>query len=417
MTRNAAVGPLASAITPNPFARVAGTDAPADAVLRLAAPMLAERGVIASVRAVSHAQTLDDYAQIDPSLARSPIVEGAQPAAGAGYAGLTPPQREQFVAWLVAPHHAGCLAFQQLYLAALETTLVEAIGASSPRRAAEVQHELARLGAWPEWQANEQYQRTLLIAIWLLEDNSLLAQWLEQAPSPALVGIGLGMLARRGVELTAAMLSTLFTLAGAARDAGAVAAFRLESLRTALGAEPLAWALATTGEPIVQPWRCAHRDLRMALAQPDLWPALEPLIAELTRIDAPLDGSEPIGAPLAAGEPEPPTPALETRSGASPRRSRKGERDEWNLVLEFGASRSEYFELVLLRAQNHPNFVALLDEHRQITYRVTFHRTGMRRFWSLWDYVQTWESSRVYINGEEMDKWKIYPYSRYVYPY
>ena len=35
----------------------------------------------------------------------------------------------------------------------------------------------------------------------------------------------------------------------------------------------------------------------------------------------------------------------------------------------------------------------------------------MRHFWRLWAYVESWSSTRVYVNGKEIQKWNVFPYS------
>jgi hypothetical protein len=86
----------------------------------------------------------------------------------------------------------------------------------------------------------------------------------------------------------------------------------------------------------------------------------------------------------------------------------------WLLILEFGQTRSDFFELILEYAQRQPGFRQLLDEQRKIVYRVHFRRGDMTRFWRLWDYVQGWTSTRVYVNGRELSKSQVWPYSQYL---
>jgi hypothetical protein len=86
----------------------------------------------------------------------------------------------------------------------------------------------------------------------------------------------------------------------------------------------------------------------------------------------------------------------------------------WRLILEFGHSRSEYFPAILARCQRLPGYAQLMDEDRKLVYRVTFTRSELRRFWQIWDYVHGWSTARVYLNGEELEKWKVWPYSQYL---
>jgi hypothetical protein len=86
----------------------------------------------------------------------------------------------------------------------------------------------------------------------------------------------------------------------------------------------------------------------------------------------------------------------------------------WRLILEFGSNRSEYFDYVLTQARKLPGYSQLMDEDRRIVYRIIFRKSEMRRFWRLWDYVHGWTSTRVYLNGEELEKWKVWPYSQHL---
>ncbi|RIK27067.1 MAG: hypothetical protein DCC55_39615, partial [Chloroflexi bacterium] len=70
-------------------------------------------------------------------------------------------------------------------------------------------------------------------------------------------------------------------------------------------------------------------------------------------------------------------------------------------MLEFGHSRSELFRFALSIAQRMPGFSQLLDENRKLVYRVIFKKSEMRNFWRLWDYVQSWSSTHIYLNGQE----------------
>ncbi len=206
----------------------------------------------------------------------------------------------------------------------------------------------------------------------------------------------------------------------------AVVALRLRSLTESLGVDPLTWALhaaaaqagadaavqagdeaappqpapeeiaapATEGAPLWTgeslSWRCAHRDLRIDFAQPDLQPWLAPLLAEMLD-DVPL-------APAPAAPPEEPA----------------ADNEAWMLILEFGHSRSEYFEFALRQAQRQPGFSALVDDQRHVIYRVRFAKSEMRRFWQLWEYAMNWAETHVYLNGKKLEKWKVYPYSQYL---
>ena len=56
----------------------------------------------------------------------------------------------------------------------------------------------------------------------------------------------------------------------------------------------------------------------------------------------------------------------------------------------------------------------MLDEDRHLVYRVPFRKNEMRRFWQLWNYVQSWSTTRVYHDGSELQKGQVYPYSQYL---
>ncbi|MFZ1756096.1 MAG: hypothetical protein WAU10_20270, partial [Caldilineaceae bacterium] len=73
--------------------------------------------------------SVDDYAQIDPSLplARDDA-SAADPLPNTSYAGFSPVQRRRFANWLAAPEMAGPVAFRQIYVAWLETALLEEAG-------------------------------------------------------------------------------------------------------------------------------------------------------------------------------------------------------------------------------------------------------------------------------------------------
>jgi hypothetical protein len=55
-----------------------------------------------------------------------------------------------------------------------------------------------------------------------------------------------------------------------------------------------------------------------------------------------------------------------------------------------------------------------MDEDRRLVYRVRFHKDRLRNFWRIWEYVQKWSSTKVYVNGQEIEQWKVWPYSQYL---
>ena len=84
------------------------------------------------------------------------------------------------------------------------------------------------------------------------------------------------------------------------------------------------------------------------------------------------------------------------------------------IILEFGESRSEYFDYVLQLAQRLDGFSQIMDEDRSLIYRIRFHKGKVRKFWRIWEYVQNWSSTRIYVDGEEIERWKVWPYSQYL---
>jgi hypothetical protein len=80
----------------------------------------------------------------------------------------------------------------------------------------------------------------------------------------------------------------------------------------------------------------------------------------------------------------------------------------WQLVLEFGESRSDFFTFALELAQRRPGYVALMDEDRHLIHRVHFRKGEVPHFWRLWEYVQSWSSVKVYLNGDEISKTDLY---------
>ncbi|RIK37878.1 MAG: hypothetical protein DCC55_22930 [Chloroflexi bacterium] len=377
----------------NRLMRRTGHDAPAVEVIAMAKERLARIVQVASRSSAGH----DDYAQVDERLHvdRLSSANGTQPPPpAAGYAALTPHQRGHFLRWLDEPDAAAPAAFQQLYLAQLEINLLEGGAKAAPSL-----HELRRLGRTPTWSGHEGLGRTVLLGYWLAQDGAGLAEWMGQATlSPALAGISLGCQALLGAPLRSEQIGPILASWALAPCTGSHTLWRLRlrSLTTNLESEPLQFVLAQLGEEAVRPrpWRTNHRDLRLAFPQPDLRTVLEPYLADA----------------LAQGQsvPEPPQPVAEQAEAPA------AETFGWHLILEFGQSRSELFHFALTIAQRQPGFRQLLDENRNVVYRVLFKRSEMRTFWRLWDYVQSWSSARVYLNGQELDRWKVYPYSQFM---
>ncbi|MCB0068940.1 MAG: hypothetical protein KDD77_17385 [Caldilineaceae bacterium] len=379
-----------------PLLRVAGRDAPLAAVVERAQ----RRGLPVQVSSSPD----DDYAQIDPALTATAVevpdsVWAQQPPApGLSYAGFDPQQRGAFLTWQRTPLAPAPPACQQLYLANLEARLLE-----SSQHAEAAQAQLQRMLAAPTWTANPATWRVALLAAWLAQDGGKLAAWLAAQPLPSdLLGVAFGMQALLGAPLAAEQLLPAATAWGQPQDETntAVLAFRVQTLANGLGADPLAHLLGQCDEAERQPrpWRCQHRSLRLHVPQPDLRRSLEPLLVELLAwVD---DGAQTETDAVPTDEQE----------GAD----EAGELSRAHVIVEFGHSRSEYFSFALKQAQKQRGFAQLLDEDRHLVYRVPFRKNEMRRFWQLWNYVQSWSTTRVYHEGRELQKWQIYPYSQYL---
>ena len=402
----------------HPLARVKGRDATATELLAAAADTLPVQ-----VRPLPEgASALEDYAQIDSALAVARPARHADdlfvdaPPLRLGYAGYAPQQRYRFLRWLRHPLDDAPAAFRQLWLAHLECALFDA-----PRRH-EAQHLLHDLAGLAHWRS-EPLHRSLLLAHWLAQDAPALAAWLarEDALPTPLFDLGLGHLALLQHPLDAALLgaATQRWLPEAADGKAAASTLRLASLLSAVEGEPLAWALrqsaaastqAAQGEAepsaasaadlspqpsphsflqhsFLQPWRCAHRDLRLHLPQPVLRPALEAALRDVLSIH---NSSDATNDHLTQENPVD---------------------EEWLLVLEFGQSRSDYFDYALAQARKRPGFAQLMDEKRQLVYRVAYRKRELRHFWRLWEYAQNWSSTHVYLNGRELSKWQVWRYS------
>lgn len=373
-------------IVSNPLVRILGERPPAHQVLHAAA-----QSVLPLIIRTDGAATVD-YTLIDPALALADVAMAAPtapmlPPTGAGYATLTPSQRSALLQWLNAPDEPAPPAFQQFYLAQLEVGLFE------PHWRGQVMAELQRLQRAEPWRQHMGLARLRLLAYWLVQDGSGLAAWLstEGIPGP-LLGVALGLQALLKAALQPQQLATLVQQwsVDAFLPSLPLLTLRLSSLAATLGSEPLAYALAQLGEAAQQPhpWRSQHRAVRLALPQPDLRPALEPLLRDLTTmttVSAVAEGEN--GVDSDADDPSSPG---------------------WQLVLEFGESRSDFFALALSAAQKQPGYLALMDENRRLIHRIHFQKGEVRRFWRLWEYVQSWSTTKVYINGDEISKWELY---------
>jgi hypothetical protein len=356
----------------------------------------------------SNRAELEDSAAIDLSLAAEPsTAPPSAPPAGTSYAGLTPAQRHAFLSWCHTPEQPAPLAFQQLFLANLEVRLLE----EQHRKPAILR--MAHLGTEATWANNPALHRAYLLACWLQQDGVRITEWLSNRPIPAdLLGVGLGLQGLIGAPLTVTELGAVVAAWKLGNRLPAdLLKLRLDSLTAILGQPPLAYGLTQLEADANAPrtWRTLHRGLRFAIPQPDLRPMLEPALRDLLSVaDLAEEDSPPVSA-LAVADASPAISAQE-ESAQQPSLEELG----WRLILEFGSNRSEYFEYVLIQCQKLPGYSQLMDEDRRMIYRVLFRKSEMRRFWRIWDYVHGWTSTRVYLNGEELEKWKVWPYSQHL---
>ena len=390
---------------PSPFARIKGVHASAYDVLGTGLG----RGLPVMDRRTA---PTPDETQLDPTLDRGSAKRGKldpQPQAGATYAGLTADQRAWFVEWLETPNVPTAPAYRKLYVAYLEVALFESSDFAEAARA-----QIQTLLQSPVWRDHHGLIRAWLLALWLTQDGPGLAEWLGTHPlNGDLLATALALQAEMGVALqprqAALALADVVSVGGDGHPPTDIEVMkhRLGSLASDLGEEILAHALAQVDEAdrAPQPWRCSHRDLRIALPQPPVMPHLRPLLQELAAMplaesSAPADSSTgPIGMPGDEIDDE-----MDDDVDAT----------TWTLILEFGTSRSQYFDYVLAQAQKQPGFTQIMDENRRMIYRVRFHKRHMKRFWRIWDYVRSWASTHVYLNGQEVENWKVWPHSQYL---
>jgi hypothetical protein len=340
-----------------------------------------------------------DYAQIDATLACAGESVSA-PQAGLSYAGFTAAQRRAFLAWSLRPTDPAPPAFQQLFLANLEVRLLE-----TDDWALKARRDLQALAAAPAWQHHAGLARTLLLAFWLAQEGHALAAWqVGYSLAAPELNVAIGLQALLGTPLHGDQLPRLLAAWQAAPDkfAPGVLALRLDSLTATLGKEPLAHALQALGPSALlpRPWRCQHRDLRLQLPQPDIRTTLEPLLSDLLSVTEPAQ--------------EDPAEATDPETSPAPRPDAPSTLAAAHIIVEFGHSRSEFFDYALRQARKQNGFTQLMDENRQIVYLVPFRRNELRRFWQIWDSVQGWSSTRIFCQGRELEKWQVYPYSQYL---
>lgn len=368
----------------------------------------------------AHSRTppLDDYTQIDPTLPLDRDDGSApDPLPHTSYAGMTPVQRRRFAHWLFSPELAAPEAFRHLYLAWLELALLTEEG-----RAAAIETIAARLDA-PAWAGHRGLAQTAMLAGWLSQDGPLVARGLAHGGlSPEQLSLGCGWLAslqhplEPDCALSLAKGWQIFRQDQTGRatdDDRGLLSLRITSLSNTLGADPLAWALEhrqqeneTTNDASPagdqergasdtwRLWHPVHRQIRLLVPFVDLRAGLEPKLLELF---AGLPQAQPRG-------PETSTP------GQSPGIA-QAQAGEWTLILEFGNSRSQHYDYVAHLARKQPGYQLLMDETRQLIHRIRFRKRNIRQFWRLWNYVENWSDVRVYVNGQEVQKWNVYPYS------
>ncbi len=345
----------------------------------------------------------EDYTLIDPTLAvgrPADVAAVAPPRSGLGYGGMTPEQRACFLDWLEDPMQPMHASYQELYVAHLEARLFE----ESPS-ASHAHGWMTRLEGTPAWRTNEALARAIMLGFFLLKDGAGMANWLTSGePSSRLFDVGLGWQALLDAPITTGQLGEMIVRWALAANVppAEMLKSRLDSLTATLGTEPLSYARSLWTDEDLRPmtWRCAHRDLRITIPQPSVRKIIEPALVDVLRIDRVPAGngqSPEFYAPRQAACTDEPAMVADNY-----------------LILEFQQSRSEHFDYVLDIARRMEGFAQLMDEDRHIIYRLAFRKSKLRQFWRIWDYVQSWSSTRIYVEGEELEKWKIWPYSQFL---
>lgn len=416
--------------------RIAGTHAPARQVLEEAAPWLEERGILV----LPSASAANDYAQIDLELEHQSSLYGFDedaPPLGLGYAGFSEEQRHNFLLWTEQLERAASPAFHQLLCASLEVWLLS-LSQTQGGNLLRLREQIGKLLRADSW-----LRDPYLSHLWLLDRvlNPTLPEGTDvfamEVLAPSIAGVTLGIQAQRAESMTpmqARWLSTIWRIEADGMDP-TLAALRLDEA-SQRGADLLADSLAALPESALLPrsFRAAHRDLRIALPQPDLRPTLEPrlraLFAPAEGFAATLDGEderedgqangedslESVTLPEPGYESDPPErielPKKGKGKGAAAASSEGAK--EWQLIVEFSEGRSQYTSFALEVAQKLPGYTTLLDENRTIVHRVYMRKSELRRFWRLWDYIQGWSNTHVYLNGKELEKWQIWPWSHYL---
>ena len=343
----------------------------------------------------SHAASayVDPY-QVDPALSVTHDSGAGVGSASAGstYAGLAPPQRGAFLTWAQDPALPAPPAFQRLLIAHIEVTLLQTGG-----RDDRILGELIRWSMATPWHHNEWLAKAILLSLWLASNGAGIAKWTSLADvAPTVLELALGLQTLLYEELQPPQIATICRAwrIPSGHLSTETASLRLRSITEELGAGPLTYVHGQISPLDLRPkpWRAAHRDLRFSLPQPSIRPLLQPLLKEIAT-------SEQNGAISPQSQTETSVPSTQ---------------HTWLLILEFGHSRSDFYPIVLELARRMPSYVQLLDENRRLVHRVAFEKRDIRKFWRIWDYVQNWSTTHIYLDGQELEHWKVWPYSQYL---
>ena len=314
------------------------------------------------------------------------------PRSGLGYAGMTPDQRGVLLDWLAEPARPIAVSYQDLYVAQLEVRLFEQTSST----ARTVHGWLCQLQTADGWHASEALTRRFS---WDFVSCTTGQDWpvgWPMRPSARALRRGSRLAGELETPLEPAQLGKLMVSWELAESTGGeLLRSRLDSLHAALGVEPLAYVRSQ--------WPAGDRSATsLALRAPGFAYCGAPTYSTSLAGAAVADVLRVAGSPV--------TPSVAESSGLRTVRVPAGRL----FGTGFQQSRSEYFDYVLDVAQRLDGFSQLMDEDRHIIYRLTFQKDRMRNFWRIWDYVQNWNHTCVYLDGEEIEKWKIWPYSTYL---
>jgi len=329
----------------------------------------------------------EDYTLIDPWLQLDSTPEIAMHQStefsiryNLGYAGLTPNQRREFVIWLTDLSQSAPLVYQQLYVAYLEVWLLE-----GGNQAAQAYAEMKRLQYLPAWRKQSLLSKAFMLGQWLRQEGQDISNWIISHSVPAQsLSILLGWQGLLGQPLSSSVLNQTLVSWQLAPSPQEEKAYALAQLPDEAKAP--------------KPWRCAHRDLRIALPQPDIRPILEPLLRDVFDTFSEKKASLP----------------QKLEEGTEERLTRENplvDDMEWHLILEFSDNRTAIFQKVLRTVKRIKSFTQIMDENRMMIYRVTYDAKNLSKFWRIWWEIKHWPSVQVYINGEKSNRDDIYPNS------